>query len=56
MFNVVVKGDQGLIAEAKATSARKEGVGSCDLVTNPYELWTPNPWLKTPTKGIHVCH
>ena len=32
---VAMKGDQGLVAEAKATRASKQGVGSCDPVINP---------------------
>ena len=34
MSEVVVKGDKGLVAEAETTGARKQGVGSCDLVIN----------------------
>ena len=32
---VDVKGDECLVAEAKATRASKHGAGSCDLVINP---------------------
>ena len=34
---VVVKRDQGLVAEAKAARVSKQGVGSCDLVIDPQE-------------------
>ena len=46
-----MKGDKGLVAKTKATTARKQGVGPCDPITNPLGASDTNPKVKTPNKG-----